>query len=330
MTAPALAPVAPDRPRIVPGAARTHLRLLVNPLASRFRESDREAVTRALRPRFAVSSALTEAAGHATELARAAAEEGYDVVAVLGGDGTVSQAAGGLVGAPTPMACLPAGVTNVFARSIGTPRDPVAAAARLAELAEQGRLDARAVDVGTANGRHFLYTAGVGFTAAMAETADRAPERKATLGQLHFAAAAFSEIGGRYLRNPPRMRVRGADGLDEEGVTVVLQNCHALTYFGPRQIRLSDAAGLQTGGLSLTLLRRSRPLDVASVIARLLSGRTNAVARHPHVAARPMLAAVTVDSVGGEPLPLDADGEFLGSFRRVAFGVEPAALRVVG
>ena len=322
-------PAAPPLARPVRGAARTHVRLLVNPRASRLREGEADAVTRALRARFSVTASVTEAEGHATQLAREAAAGGYDLVAVLGGDGTVSQAAGGLVHAPAAMACLPAGVTNVFARSLGTPRDPVAAAARLVRLAGDGRLRARTVDVGTANGRHFLYTSGVGFTAAMAATADRVPERKARLGQLHFAGAAVSEIAGRYLRDPPRMRVQGA-GLDEEGMTVVVQNCHALTYFGPRQIRLSDAAGLDTGSLSVMLLRRARPLELASVVLRLLSGRANAVASHPQVAARPRLEAVTVSSVDGDALPLDADGEYLGAFPRIEYGVEPGALRVVG
>ena len=136
-------------------------------------------------------------------------------MAVLGGDGTVSQAASGLVGSPTPMTCLPAGVTNVFARSIGTPRDPLAAARRLAERERPGALAVRAVDVGTVNDRHFLYTAGVGFTAAMAETAERAPDRKARLGQLHFAAAGIAEIGAALPAPPARMRVEAGDGFDE-------------------------------------------------------------------------------------------------------------------
>ena len=319
--APALSPR-------VRGAARTHVRLLVNPGASRFRERDVTAAAAALGDRFTVTTAWTEAGGHATALAREAAEAGYELVAVLGGDGTVSQAASGLVGTPTAMACLPAGVTNVFARSIGTPNDPVRAAARLVERARGGLPPWRAVDVGTVNGRHFLYTAGVGFTATMAETAERAPDRKARLGQVHFALAGVSEIARRYLRDPPRMRVRGG-GLDEEAVTAVVQNCHALTYFGPRAVRLCEEAGLDTGGLSLMVLRRARPADVAGVVLRLLSGRTAGMAKMGAVAARPMLREATVSAVDGGRLPVDADGEYLGAFEQVVFGVEPGALRAV-
>ncbi len=304
---------------------RLHVRLLVNPTVSRLREGHVEAVTRALEPSFFVSSAHTEGTGHATVLAREAAEDGCAVVAVLGGDGTVSQAASGLVGTQTAMACLPAGVTDVFARAIGTPRDPVEAAERLAAMREP---PVRSVDVGTVNGRHFLCTAGVGFTATMARAAERTPQRKASLGQLHFAAAGVSEILGRYLRNPPMMRIVAED-FEVEGVTAVVQNCRALTYFGPREIRLCDAAGLETGELSVTSLRRGRPSVVANVVARLLLGRAEALAGKPGIDAAPGVREILISPVDGEPLPVDADGEYLGQYDRVEFGVEPGALRVV-
>jgi len=310
-------------PVLAPG--RLHVRLIVNPTVSRLRDGQVEAVIRALEPAFHVSSAHTEAAGHATELAREAAEDGCAVVAVLGGDGTVSQAASGLVGSQTAMACLPAGVTDVFARAIGTPRDPVAAAERLAAM-ERPRI--RIVDVGTVNGRHFLYTAGVGFTATMTRAAHRTPHRKATLGQLHFAAAGVSEIVGTYLRNPPRMRLQ-ADGFYAEGVTAVVQNCRALTYFGPREIRLCGEAGLDTGMLSVTSLERGRPGVVANVVARLVLGGSESLPGKAGIDAASSVRELVVTPLDGGVLPVDGDGEYLGESDRIVFGVEPAALRVV-
>jgi len=307
--------------------ASAHLHLLVNPLASGLRDGDFEAVTTLLREHFAITVSHTEAPGHATVLAKEAAEAGFELVAVLGGDGTVSQAAGGLVGTPAAMTCLPSGCTNVFARSIGTPRTPPAAARRLVAAAAAGPLAPRAVDVGTVNDRHFLYTSGVGFTASMAATAEDAPERKARLGQVHFVGAA-AEIAGRYLRRPPRMRVE-ADGRSLEALTVVVQNARALTYFGPREMRLCESAGLDTGSISLTLLRRTRPRDVAAVVLRLLSGRSGAVSAHRQVEALAHLREATVAPVDGRPLPVDADGEYLGEHDRVVYGVKPAALNVV-
>ena len=201
------------------------------------------------------------------------------------------------------------------------------AAERLAAMADPL---VRAVDVGTVNGRHFLYTAGVGFTAAMARSAERAPDRKASLGQLHFAAAGV--VGDRRaLPAQPAAHAREADGFDAEGVTAVVQNCRALTYFGPREIRLSEAAGLDTAALSLTSLQPARPGVVANIIARLVLGGTGRAGRH-HAGrrrARPPRGARR-RPLDGELLPVDADGEYLGESSRVVFGVEPGALRVVG
>ena len=325
MGAPLIAPA----PRATRGAARRRagMLLVVNPRATRADDADLEAVARILRTRFAVTIALTEGRGHATALAREAAGAGFDVVAAAGGDGTVSEAARGLAGSDAALACLPMGCTDVFARAIGTERRPTAAAQRLAERAARGMLQPRVVDLGIVDGRHFLYTAGVGFSADMTATADQAPAQKARLGQLHFATAAASELLGRYTGGQqPRIRVE-ADGRSVEGITVMAQNAHALTYFGPRAVRVCDAAGLQTGTISLTALRRGRPRDVLGVALRLVTGRD--VITHPEVEAFGGLQEAVVTSADGRPLPLEADGEFLGRRQRIEFGVAPAALRVL-
>ncbi len=306
--------------------ARTKLLLVVNPRASRIDAGDVESAARTLRSGFGVETVWTDARGHATALAREAADAGVDVVAVVGGDGTVSEAAAGLVGSSTALACLPAGCTDVFARSIGNGRRAAQAAERLTSGALAGTLAPRAVDVGTVNGRPFVSTSGVGLSASMTATADSEPDRKARLGQLHFAGAAASELARRYLRRPPRMRVLAGDR-SAEGITLMVQNSHALTYFGARQIRVCNAAGLDTGAISLTLLRDARPRDVPSVLVRLLAGR--GVADHPQVEAFPLVREASVISADGRPLPVEADGEFLGEHQRVEYGVAPGALLVV-
>lgn len=314
-------------PRTGHAPARARLLLAVNPCASRRAGGDRTRVLGLLAPAFAVTVAETEARGHATALCREAVEDGYDLVAVLGGDGTVSEAADGLAGSATALTCLPAGCTNVFARALGIPRSVTAAAERL--VARAPLLVPQPVDLGTVNGRHFLFSSGVGLPASMVGAVESGPPRKVRLGQLPFVAAAASEIAGRYLRDPPRMRVE-AGGRAIEGITVVVQNSEVLTYLGPRRLSVCEAAGLSTGTISLAvLLGGAGARDLPGLVPRVLSGRPAAVVSHPKVQGFAGVGTARVTALGGVALPVEADGEFLGEHSDVLFGTAPGALRVV-
>jgi diacylglycerol kinase (ATP) len=106
--------------------------------------------------------AETEYAGHATELAKQGAKDGYEIIIACGGDGTVAETAKGLVGSKkTALGILPLGSANNVARMMHVPFD-LEEAARLLRLGE-----IRNVDVGRCNGEYFLETAGVGLDAAL-------------------------------------------------------------------------------------------------------------------------------------------------------------------
>ena len=92
--------------------------VIVNPYATTVSDRLRNLVVYALQSRYAVEAIDTEKRDHATQLCREAAHEGYDVVVAFGGDGTVNEAANGLVGSDTPLTCLPGGSpTSAAARS---------------------------------------------------------------------------------------------------------------------------------------------------------------------------------------------------------------------
>ena len=103
----------------------------------------------------------TEYPEHATELAKEAVREGYDIVVACGGDGTVSEVATALIGKKATLGVLPLGSANNVARMMHVPFD----------LEEAGKLlrlgEIRKVDVGRCNGHYFLETAGVGLDAAL-------------------------------------------------------------------------------------------------------------------------------------------------------------------
>lgn len=104
----------------------------------------------------------TEEPGHGTELAKAAADQGYEMVVAIGGDGSVNEVMAGLVGTDTVLGIIPAGSGNGFSRHIGMSLDPVIALEQL----NNGK--ARKVDTCLLNKRPYLNLAGIGFDAQVA------------------------------------------------------------------------------------------------------------------------------------------------------------------
>ncbi|NJO80338.1 MAG: diacylglycerol kinase family lipid kinase [Cyanobacteria bacterium RM1_2_2] len=97
-----------------------------------------------------------------TQIARQAVEEGYEMIVVSGGDGTVSEVAKGLIYASVPLGIIPIGTYNNIARSLDLPTDLKAACQVLA----QGHV--KSIDVGQANNEHYFFeVAGVGLDAAL-------------------------------------------------------------------------------------------------------------------------------------------------------------------
>ncbi|HEV8582303.1 MAG TPA: diacylglycerol kinase family protein [Thermoanaerobaculia bacterium] len=136
--------------------------LIYNPRSGRQRHARAlDAILAALREGgFAAEPVPTAFAGEATALARDVSGEA-EVVFAFGGDGTVREVACGLLGSPAALGILPGGTTNVLARALGLPADPVAAASVL------GRLTARPLDVGLASGQPFLMMVSAGLDASV-------------------------------------------------------------------------------------------------------------------------------------------------------------------
>lgn len=135
------------------------LHIIINPAAGNGL-ADRVGtdVLQALEARgIAYTASRTERDGHAVSLARAAAGNGASTVVAVGGDGTVSEAARGLVGTATALGVIPAGTGNDIAKMLGVPRKPREALAFLLDH------PARPLDIGYINGEPFLNVCGTGF-----------------------------------------------------------------------------------------------------------------------------------------------------------------------
>lgn len=182
--------------------------LVANPAATTTSPQVRDVIAAALSSRCQLEVAATQGRGDGVALGTQAAEDQLDLVVVLGGDGTVNEVVNGLmhgqaegageaerVGMLTQrpaLAIVPGGHTNVLARSLGLPRDPVAATSRLLNSLARG--SRRRIGLGRADERWFTFCAGLGVDAAVVARIERAREEGHRVHTRRYVAAAATEF----------------------------------------------------------------------------------------------------------------------------------------
>ena len=140
------------------------------------------------RPGVTVEHALTAQAGHEAELAELAIASGFRKVVAVGGDGTWCNVANGVLrsGQPAVLGLIPGGTGCDLAKSLGIPRQDVAACA---SIIHDGAV--RAIDVGRIEGRYFLNCAGFGYDIAVLEDSWRV---KWLQGELLYLYCALKQL----------------------------------------------------------------------------------------------------------------------------------------
>lgn len=300
------------------------LLLVVNATASSVTARTRMVITKALAADHELVVADTSQRGHATRLAGDAADRGVDAVVVLGGDGTLNEAANGLAGSSTALAALPGGSTNVFARTLGYANDPVEATGQLLAALESGTRER--VGLGSVNGRYFLFHLGVGFDAAVVERVERRSRLKRQFGHGWFAWNALAAWFGVEDRRRARFAVRlpGDRSIDDAHLALFL-NSDPYTWFGPRP--LSVAPGTTAAEpLSVVVLRSLRFGPTFGMLGRALVGG-GSVARSRWTVVERGEERASVEGYG--PVPHQVDGEYLGVATALEVRHHPGVLDLI-
>ncbi|MDX6652569.1 MAG: hypothetical protein QOJ38_1350 [Solirubrobacterales bacterium] len=328
---PAPAAESPAQAAAPARAAKKRMLVIVNPYATTVSDRLKNLVVYALQGRYEVDAVMTEARNHATEIGREARDGHYDIVVAFGGDGTVNEVAHGLAGTDIPLSVLPGGSTNVFCRTLGIPNDVVDATEHLLGLADDFR--PRRIDLGRANGRHFVFAFGVGLDATVVKRVDSRPGLKAKAGPYYFTWAAVSGFYRRYLRDAVRVSVESG-GRSVEGITAVAQNSDPFTYFANRPLRICPDVSLSDGRLGIAVLKRAAQRDLPMIAARVFNDRFPAVG-HPQIehfgdVTEARIASISRTDAGElRPFPVQVDGDYIGEFTEVELGIEPGAIAVV-
>jgi diacylglycerol kinase family enzyme len=296
--------------------------LLVNGYASSVTARSRVLIQSIIAENHDVQLALTSRRGHASRLARGAASTGTEIVFVLGGDGTLNEAANGLAGSDCALAPLPGGSTNVFARTLGIPDDPLEAVRSLLSAIDTNQI--RSVGLGEVGGRYFLFHCGMGFDAAVVQQVERKAALKRYAGHPLFIWAGFNTWLNHYDRSSPKMSAKHGDKFINDSYFTVVLNTNPYTYLGHRPLSLAPAATLDNG-LSLVVLRTMAFKPVMSVVKNLVSGKQLQDSNALHLADN----LPEIEITGHKPFPYQLDGDFLGEVSSLKFTWVPEKLRLV-
>ncbi|MBX3285036.1 MAG: diacylglycerol kinase family lipid kinase [Actinobacteria bacterium] len=300
--------------------------LLVNPFSSSVTARTRVVIRKALAGDHDVELVETARRGHATRLAQGAAADGVEVVVVLGGDGTVNEAANGLAGSSTALGVLPGGSTNVFARTIGLPNDPVESTALLLEALEAGSI--RRIGLGWVNGRYFCFHVGMGYDAALVEQVERRSGLKRWAGHPLFIWAGLTTYFSHFDTKHPHFRVRYPDGdRVDDGYFGVCCNTNPYTYVGNRPFDIAPETTLENG-LSMVTVRSMRADRLLRIMGKALKGG-GALGKDRFIHYRNDVNGLLVEGLDGKPFPYQVDGDYLGEIARVELRHVPDVMDLV-
>ena len=239
--------------------------------------------------------------------ARQAAQDGAQVVFACGGDGTVRSCIEGLLGTDTALAVLPAGTGNLLAANLEIPDDP-AAGARLAT--EGGR---RRIDIGDVDGQAFAVMAGMGFDAAMLDSAST--KLKSLIGAPAYVLSALKHLRDRRMT-----------------VTITLDD-HPPVRRRARTVVVANVGRLQGG---VRLVADAEPdngqLDVAvlapKTIGHWLELVWGVLRRRRDVAHMDVMRATRVTVTSDSTQPRQLDGDTIEPGRTLTVTVRPATLEL--
>jgi len=254
-----------------------------------------------------------------TDVAKEAVAQRCDAVFVVGGDGSVGQAASALAGSETALGVLPSGTANVWAQELGLPRLDWIHLFALEQAAESlASGDVRLVDVGECNGQAFLLWAGVGLDARVVSSIEPRERWEKAFATVHYATLAlWNTIGWEGMD----LKVR-TEKDEFEGRYLVAVASNIPAYAGGL-VDLAPGAKVDDGLLDFWFIESGRLRDVLVRVAQIFMGR--------HVEAEGVYNFQASEAVfeleNGLPMQCDGEPKVLDS--PLEFRVRRKALKVL-
>src|SRR5439155_10727020 len=279
--------------------------LVFNPGATRVSPRMRDVIAHALSDELKLDVVETKRRNHATHLAAGAAHEGIDVIVCFGGDGTLNEVINGLAGTDVPLVPIPGGGTNVFARTMGLPKDPIDATSIVIEKLHNGA-SPRYINLGKMNGRFFAFCAGASLDAQVVHNVEHAARTRKRFGEWSFvthAVTAALKLQGR--RGPLRVYADGQ--VIEHTHAAVVCNSKPYTFLGDRPFDVCPRADIEKG-LDATIMTTVALPTILRVVGTAFGSGDYSKIRKVH--AFHDLERLRAES--DEPVPVEVDGDYAG------------------
>jgi diacylglycerol kinase family enzyme len=296
--------------------------LISNARAGSVSARTKEVIAKALSADFKLEVADTQSRGHASDLAKDAVEQGFEAVLAFGGDGTINEVVQDMVESNTALGIIPGGSTNVMARSLGIPLNPVDATAFAASHIRSGTR--QRISVGRIGARYFLFSCGMGLDAEVVKRVEADPEGKSKHAHLTFLKHALEVGFTRYRGAEPTITMEAGNAPPEKVLFAIVCNARPLTYFGRFPVDACPEASLEKGldFLGMTKIH-------ASTIPRIA---WSVFVSRAHV--RWKNSRYITDVTQGflratEPMPVQVDGDHIGELDRAMIRLIPHALDVL-
>lgn len=229
---------------MAPSFKRVHV--IVNPAAGRDKPI-LNVLNRVFYNKIDWDISITRRSGDAFNFAQAAVKDGADIVAALGGDGTVMEVASALMGTDIPLAIFPGGTANVMSIELGIPW----LLADAAKLILSENVKVWSIDVGLVGEEKFLLRLGIGFEAKMVNNADRATKDR--FGQLAYTLSSIQTARTDFTNATYRITVDG-ETHEATGFSCMVANSVNIGLLG---VGFAANARVDDGLLDVLLLRQS-------------------------------------------------------------------------
>ena len=289
--------------------SKQKIRFIVNPISGKSRRNDLpEQVERILNAdRFEHDIKVSEYAGHARVLTQEAIDLGYEIIAAVGGDGTINEVGTALIGTDIALAVIPCGSGNGLSRCLNIPLDLVKA------LELINRRATCLIDTVTVNDVPFISIGGTGYDAQVAD--DYAHDTRHGFNTyLHYILKNYFTLGEQ------EYTLQLADrSFTTKAFFISFANSNQMGYDVP----ISPKASLWDGKVDLCIVRKPNPLELPIVGSFFLSSHMD---KSPKV---DILQVPEATIIRPEATVVNIDGESKQFEKDLHIKVNPLSLHVI-